>query len=145
MTDAPPRPGRFRRNPKVYNLKFADSDLAGLEVQIRSLPISEFLKVTDLASRSGNDPESAKTSQEILRVLAGQIVEWNLDNEFGDPVNPDYNGLIKQELDFVMRIFTAWMDAMGKVPDPLEPSSASTGTSPVPLPQMAVSSDPPQS
>lgn len=136
---------RFKRNPKVYKLTFEDEDLAGLEVTIRSLPIREFLKVTAMAAKPNTDPESVKTSEEILRVLAGQITEWNLDDEFGDPVAADYDGLLNQELDFVMRIFTAWMDAMGKVPDPLGPSSPSTATSPVPLPPMAVSSGPPPS
>lgn len=132
--------GRYKRNPKVYKLKFdPDDELHGLEVLIRSLPVAEFLRVTALAAAGDNSTEA---SEKLLHSLADQLVEWNLDNEDGSPVPATFEGLVAQELDFVMRIFRAWMDAMGSVPDPLGQSSPATGISPVPLPPMDVSSLP---
>lgn len=182
--------GRFKRNSKIYKLTFdTDDELHGLEVQIKSLPVGEFVAVTSLAETAN---ASAEASTRLLHTLGDALVEWNLDDEDGTPVPAAYwacvvsgkpevyakgddtrtsssavdaiaaapaptgrceahqdnaepcrfDGLLGQELDFVMRIFREWMTAMGSVPAPLESSSASTGTSPVPLPPMDVSSLP---
>jgi hypothetical protein len=121
---------RFKRNPKTFKLTFeTDDQLNGLVVQIRSVPVEEFLKLTDLAATPMDDPESAKSAREIIRVLAGQLAEWNLDDEFDDPVPATYEGLVKQELDFVMKIFSSWIQAMSGVGSPLPTASNGGETS----------------
>ena len=117
----------YRRPAKAYRLKFADEDMAGLEVTARSLPIGEFLKLTELASL-GDDPKAATSGMtDMFRVLAGSLISWNLEDEDGKPVPASYEGIVGQDFDFVMKIVTAWMEAMSAVAPPL-PNGSSNGT-----------------
>ena len=109
------KPVGFRRKPKTYRLRFEDPDLDGLVVTARSLPIGTFLEVTELSALPQDDPASAKAASQMIRVFAGSLVEWNLEDEHGDPVPATYEGVCTQELDFVMTIITAWMQAMADV------------------------------
>jgi hypothetical protein len=115
----------YRRPVKAFRLKFADEDMAGLEVTARSLPIGEFLNLTELATLEKDDAAGAmKATADLFRVLAGALMSWNLEDDFGDPVPADYDGIVRQELDFVMKIVNAWMSAMAEVDIPLPPGSA---------------------
>lgn len=153
----------FKKQPKVYRLRFEDPDMEGLVVEARSLPIGEFLKVTELSSLPKDDPQAAGAAKEMFRVLAVSLVSWNLENEFGEPVpaaywacleslKPEYvevvdgtpvptgrcvdhkdqaatcrfDGILGQELDFILSIITAWMSAMGDV-NPNLPKTSSAG------------------
>jgi hypothetical protein len=117
----------YRAPVKAYRLKFADEDMAGLEVTARSLPIGEFLKLSDLAGLAQDDPAAmSKGATETFRVLAGALMSWNLEDEQGQPVPATYEGIVSQDLDFVMKIVNAWMSAMTDVAPPL-PGGSSGG------------------
>jgi hypothetical protein len=119
----------YRRPVKAYRLKFEQEDMAGLEVTARSLPLGEFLKVTELASLDKDDPAAAKSAGELFRLFASSLLEWNLEDGFGDPVPATYAGVLAQDLDFMMAIILAWVGAMSDVDGGLGKGSSSGGTS----------------
>lgn len=119
----------YRRPVKAYRLKFADEDMAGLDVTARSLPIGEFLKLTELATL-GDDPKAAaEGAADVFRVFAAALVGWNLEDADGTPVPATYEGITGQDFDFVMKIVSAWMSAMSDVTPPLLNGSSSGGIS----------------
>jgi hypothetical protein len=119
----------YQRPVKAYRLKFEDPDLAGLEVTVRSVAISEFLKMTELAGAADDPKVAAASAGEVFHVLAGALMEWNLDDAAGQPVPATYEGIISCELDFVMMIVNAWLSAMSDVSPPLLNGSSAGTTS----------------
>jgi hypothetical protein len=117
----------YRKPVKAYHLKF--EDMPGFEVTARSLPLGEFLHVTELAGLGKDDPGAAKAGGELFRVFAASLMEWNLEDDFGDPVPATADGIMAQELDFMMRIVLAWVSAMSDVDTPLPGGSSGGGTS----------------
>jgi hypothetical protein len=120
----------------VYKLDFeGDEQFDGLEVRVRRASIAQFLKLQKL----GNEVD-ASDDPEVIGKLIGEfsefLVSWNLETDDDKPVPATYEGLMDQDLGMVMRIFSEWMSAVAEVPDPLEGSSTSGATSPVPLPPM---------
>lgn len=135
----------YRRPAKVYRLKFADEDMAGLEVMARSLPLGEFLKVSELAGAVDDAQGMASSAGQLFRVFAGSLMEWNLENDFGDPVPADLDGVLSQDLDFIMKIVMAWVSAMSDVDTPLPNGSSNGATSALEhsIPMAPRSSSPP--
>jgi len=120
----------FRRERKIYKLKFEDPDLAGLEVLARSLPLGEFFKMSSLTEGAENMAGVAAQAEQLFREFAKSLVSWNLEDEKGRPVPADYDGIQGQEFDFVLAIITAWMEAMASVRPPLPMPSSNGATFP---------------
>lgn len=120
----------YRRKPKVYRLEFEDPEFDGLVVRAKSLPLREFLDMTSLASEAGKDASKGNEQTEhMLKMFAGSLVEWNLEDEFGDPVPGTYEGIASQDITFVLTVINAWMEAIGDVRPPSPAGSNSGGTS----------------
>lgn len=136
---------RFKREPKAYRLKF-EGEFDGLEVTMRSLPVEQFLSVSEtaLAARDGND-SGIQAAGEMVRAIAGALVEWNLDDEDGQPIPATYEGLCSQDIDLVLAISRAWMTAMGGVEPPLPDGSSDGATSLEPSIPMDIQSPSPPS
>ena len=113
----------FKRGPKIFRLEFEDPDLNGLTVRARSLPLGEFIDLANI------DTVTAAQTDRVIRLFASCLVEWNLENEFGDPVPATYEGILAQELDFMIQIISAWMEAIGSVAPPLPDGSNAGATS----------------
>jgi len=107
----------YRRSPKAYRLKFEDPDLAGLEVTARSLPLGDFLKVAELAGTGAGN--GMKSAGQLFAAFASALVEWNLEDDDGQPVPATLEGVHSQELDFMMTVVMAWIQAMSAVDTPL--------------------------
>ena len=116
------RPG-YRREKPLYKLVFADPQFDGLEVMAKSLPLGEFLELQKLQARAGEDPDAA---EQVIRRMADVIVSWNLLDDADDPVPASYDGLLTQDLPFVMAIFMAWQEAVAGVPN-LSPNGSPNG------------------
>jgi hypothetical protein len=125
-----PASAGFRRPAKVYKLRFEDDDMAGLEVRARSVPLGQFLELGAVAdATSGLAPVSSEQFGAIRDLFAGfaaALVEWNLEDETGQPVPATLEGVLAQDFEFMLAIVTAWMDAIAGVSAPL-PSSSSRG------------------
>jgi hypothetical protein len=66
----------FKRNPKIYHLKWEDGDYAGLEVRIRSLNMGQLLQAKSGQSANGKDGLEG-----TVELLADRIIGWNLEDE----------------------------------------------------------------
>lgn len=123
--------GGYVRQRKVYRLRFADEDMAGLVVQARSAPVGQFLGLAKLAELKGGDfkSEDAAKIDELFRGFAACLVDWNLEDEDGTPVPATLEGIYTQETDFVLQIIFAWIEAIAGVSVPLGPRSSDGGRS----------------
>jgi hypothetical protein len=120
----------FKREPRLYRLKFEDPELDGFECLMRSLSIREFRHLAGLAAvmqKQGEETEQAIT--DLFGMVAGKLQDWNLEDDDG-PVPADLDGIEAQDVDFVLEIVMAWMEAIAGVPSPLPGTSPSGGTSP---------------
>ncbi|WP_367138843.1 MULTISPECIES: hypothetical protein [Streptomyces] len=116
----------YKRNPKVYRLKFQDGDMAGLEVTLRSVSVGQSIALGAL----GSDTSNGDTMERMVQLLAERIVEWNLEDENGVPVPPTLEALKNEDMDFILAIINEWTSAAAGVPAPLGSPSPSGETSP---------------
>lgn len=122
----------FKRKKKLYRLKFVDSDLDGLEVLMRSVSTGRMLEIQEMASASkaavaskgdGDDPMDMSAVKSMVGMIADAMVSWNLEDDDDTPVPATTEGLLDQDIDFLMQIVTAWTEAIAGVAAPLERSS----------------------
>ena len=122
---------RFRRERKLYQLTFDDPELDGFECVMSGVSLDRFIEISALAAEL--ETPAGRTRENIeaqFTTLAASLVEWNLDDEDGNPVPCDYDGLADQDFDFVMAIMLGWMKAISQVSVPLDSGSSSGETSP---------------
>lgn len=111
----------YRRQPTVYKLIFQEYE--GLEVTARSVSVEELLKITGLASQMTTKPDDKQVS-ELFGWFGKRLVSWNLEDEDGKPVPATLNGLLAQEMGFVLKIIQAWVRAITGVSPPLQNGSS---------------------
>lgn len=132
---------KYKKKATEYHLVFESDDpddpLNDLEVYIRSLPIDQFVELSDLAEMAPSD--RAKAGIKVLNIFTRSLVDWNLTDEEDQEIPATKEGVYSQELDFILRIIKAWMTRMGGVEDPLELGSSSGGQSREALLPMEVS------
>ena len=117
----------FKPERKRYRLKWAeDHELHGLVVEMRGLPVGVFL---EMAEMSDLDPtnfsvEDMPKVTRLFEIVAGGLAEWNLLDDYDQPVPATSDGIMAQEFPLVMAIIEGWMEAIGQVPAPLgQPST----------------------
>jgi hypothetical protein len=110
----------FKRNPKIYRLKWEDGDYAGLEVNIRSLNMGQLLEAKSGKSASGKDGLEG-----TVELLADRILDWNLENEDGTPVPATLEAMKGEDDDLILDIINRWMEAVSGVQAPLDATSPS--------------------
>lgn len=98
----------YRKERTLYKLVFPDHD--GLTVRARSVELGKFLAMTELAEK--DDTASIRA---MIECFAEALHDWNLETEEGEPVPATLEGVLGQELDFVLTIIDVWMDAIGGV------------------------------
>jgi hypothetical protein len=119
----------YRREPKMYRLQFEDPEFDGLEVMVRSLPVGEFLALGRLQGAIDKDDPDINEVEKLFKVFADKLVGWNLEDQAGTKVAANLNGLKSQDLDFVLAIIGAWVNAMGGVSPELGKGSTSGANS----------------
>lgn len=121
----------FKRERKTYRLVFDNkSELDGLEVVTKSMPLRDFMEMAQLANSANESSEEGLYKANNLFVKFSEfLVEWNLEDEDGKPVPADFDGVYSQELAFVLALVTAWMEAISGVSNPLGKESTSGGQS----------------
>lgn len=117
----------YKRQAKVFKLKFEDPEMAGLVVRVRSVKLGKLMKLVramDLDTEKMT-VEDLDLIDDVFRTFASALVDWNLEDEKNQPVPITLEGIYEQELDFVMEIVAAWVDALTGVSAPL--AKRSTG------------------
>lgn len=119
----------YKREPRTYRLVFDESEFEGLEVTARSVPVRNFVGLLALATATeGNPTEHMGEIGKLFDGFAGALVSWNLtqtdDGGVEVPIPADLEGVYAQDVDFMLRIISAWLGAIGGVPGPLDGASA---------------------
>lgn len=133
----------FVPKPKVYRLKFEDHELDGLIIEVKSSSVGSLLDTADLASlatafsgtslSSLNDSDLEKVGKlrQLFDNFADSLVSWNLGSDPESPVPANRDGVYSQDIDLMLAIITAWIEAVGGVSAPLENESKGGQQSPV--------------
>ncbi|MGA5116848.1 hypothetical protein [Streptomyces pseudogriseolus] len=125
---------------KTYHLDFSGTDLHGLEVSLRSLNVGELADLMELQTKVEQDPRNA---MDLFTLVAKKIVKWNVEDDDGNPVPSNLEGLREQDLSFVMALIKPWVDAMASIPLPLEQNSTggppSAPAPPIPMETLSLS------
>jgi hypothetical protein len=150
---------RFVVKRKVFRITFEGTDLDGLVIRARSLPVGRLLelitmsgKVEQGATELDGDQLGAVTG--LFDGFAEALVSWNLEEpvyddqgeETGESVQVPTTtaGMLSQDLDVVMRIVMSWLEAASGAAAPLGAGSNGGGTSPAPsIPMASPSPSPP--
>lgn len=116
----------FKAKKKLYLLKFADGhDLEGLEVTMSSVSMGTLLKLQQMGDRADEVAKDMAQFHELVEVFAGAMIGWNLEDDFDQPVPITVDGILGQDVDFIMAIILEWTKAISGVPDPLDAGSTS--------------------
>lgn len=141
-----PKVKGFKPKRTLYRLDFDGTDLEGLEVDARGSSLEEVLTLMENADELGDlkeldenadAKEIAAKMRELVAPFGRKLVHWNLLTDDDEPVPASVDGLLTQELGFVIRLITAYSAAMQQAPPPLPGGSASGGTSQAELTAMA--------
>lgn len=116
----------YKRNPKIYHLKWEDGDYEGLEVRIRSMSMGQLI-----SARTGKGYNGKEDIEGSVELLADRIVDWNLEDEDGQPVPATLEAIQEEDDDLILAVISRWMEAVSGVPAPLDETSNSGVTSPV--------------
>jgi hypothetical protein len=96
----------FRPKRAPMKLDFTGGEYAGLEITIRSVPMSVMQDVA--ATASSND---AAAFRHIAATFAYAVESWNVEDDDGNPVPADLDGLMSQDPRFVMAVIKTWTEA----------------------------------
>lgn len=121
----------FKRKRKLYKLTFADPDMDGLQVTMHAIPVGVVLELQAASEKTDGNAR-------LFEIMSEALVEWNLENEDGTPVPATKEGVMTQDMDFVMAIITSWTEAISGVSAPLASGSTSGETFPEASLPMAV-------
>lgn len=115
----------FKRNPKIYNLKWDDGEYAGLEVHVRSLTMGQLI-----ATQNGEGHNGKKGNAAQIELFAERLVSWNLEDENGQPVPTTLDAILAEDDDLILDINKRWAEAVMGVSAPLPQSSPAGEPSP---------------
>lgn len=119
----------YKPSRTLYRLKFEDHP--GLEVVAKSTSVEKLMGLMGLVEKVGVLDEDAIASnfglvEQVLRGFAEILHSWNVEDEDDNPIPATYEGLITQEMPFVMEVVNAAVEAISTAPPPL-PKSSSAG------------------
>lgn len=139
----------YKPKRTLYRLTFEDPDLEGLVVVTRRPSVDGLLKFVEMYEQvQGLDedsfkPEDMKLLTTLFERFVKVLVEWNVEDDGGQPVPRTVEGLQSLELDFTMQIVESWITGMFQAPPPL-PGASGPGSAPpeASLPMEALSPSP---
>lgn len=109
-----------RREPRLFKFTFGDGPYEGLSLTLRGLSIREYNQMTGSISDSEQENLNALTA-----TIAGQLTDWNREDENGQPLAPTLENLRDEEPQLIHAIVAEWNQAMAGVPAPLDGASPS--------------------
>lgn len=118
------------RAKRAYELVLPDTH-AGLTVLVRGRSMGEYLQGRDLAWES--DPEITREEkveryQALYKELAADVIEWNLEDEHGVPLEISEQSLLDCDDLLLLPVVAAWVNRRVKLPAPLLETSTSGGS-----------------
>jgi hypothetical protein len=126
----------FQRKP--YRLVWPEeSRWSGLEVVLRGMTIAELEEIAALKEKV-SDTSNLQQIMPLLDVLERALIEWNLEDERGEPIPT--SDLREQDMAMIMVIIAEWTQVVGDVPAPLSPPSPVGEKFPVDLMPMEIPS-----
>ncbi len=133
----------FKAKKNLFKLIFEDPDMAGLEVVVTSVPMGKLLRIQEL-NEDDELRRSSKAFRELVGILAGAMLSWNLEDDLDEPVPVTAEGILTQDPAFVRQIISSWIDAISGVSTPLDGGSTTGDTSlEASMPMDALSPNPP--
>lgn len=108
----------YKPKRKIYTLAFEGEEYEGLEVRIRGLNTGQ---VMDIDAARGDGGDGAIVT--MLKLMADQLVEWNVEDDYGQPVPTTFEGVRSLDIDFNWAVIDAWQNAAAGVNTPLESGS----------------------
>lgn len=132
--------------PPTYRLVFEDPTLDGLEVRTRGASIEHIATWQSVIGQGIAlvQPEGAEYRGKVCDLLADRIIDWNLEDEQGQPVPVTSAAIAEQDWTLLLKIGRAWLAAAAGVSRPLEPDSPSGQPFPEESIPMETSSSSPQ-
>lgn len=117
----------YKPQKTIYKLVFEEPDFEGLEVKASAISIGKLNQITRLQREVRNQGQSPDPDiiDEMWGIFASALVSWNVEDEEGNAVPANLEGLYQQDTEFVKRVIKAWTEAQVDIPGPLgQPSSA---------------------
>ena len=111
---------RYKHSSRRIVLEF--DDMPGLEVVMRSLPLSEVLEVAKLADAWTAGKATPDQITGLFDVFANRLVSWNLDVDDVE-VPPDLKGVLSLEPDLFRALLDSWAAGMTRAPKASEPET----------------------
>lgn len=108
-------------------LRFEGTDYDGAEIKCRlDISFADFFEFEKLRF-AGEDVEKVR---DLVRRFAEDIlIEWNLEDDDGQPIPTSVKALFDQPPAFVLLLMQEWLSAIGRVPGPLAATSNNGSTS----------------
>lgn len=120
----------YKVKPKGYRLRFEDPDMDGLVIVARGQNTGQYLEFQAAqAVRAAGGAAAQGATEQMLRMFADAIIEWNLEGDDDQPLPPTMDSLRALDLDFNLTAISAWMDAVNGVSAPLPQTSTGGSTS----------------
>ena len=118
----PEKGGGFRIPDRTAHIQFEDTDYDGAEVWIRlNVSFGRYLELRE-ASETGDQAV-------MTRIFGDNMLQrWNVEDDEGNPIPANGEGMLQIPLDFATLIITQWVDTVSDVPDPLELPSGDLST-----------------
>jgi hypothetical protein len=110
----------YEAKRKIFKLVFADTEMEGLEVTVRSTSMGNILQMAELDEMNplALTKEDVDKIRKLFAILAGAMLSWNLEED-GVPVPATLESILAQEPEFVMTIIKSWTRAMTQASGPL--------------------------
>ena len=122
-----------RESIRTALITFAEGEeFHGLELTVRlNADMALFLEIVGLTEMGpAVGPEAIKQFASALTDFGDRcLVDWNVDDDDGNPVPANGAGFLKQDLDFVMAIIGAWVAEVSTPSAPLVQPSPGGSTS----------------
>jgi hypothetical protein len=97
----------FRPKRELYKLDFTGTEYEGLEVTARGVPLAVMLDM--LTAMTAQEPSAL---QQMAATFGYALESWNVEDEDGQPVPADADGLMSQGSPFFLAVTKAWIAAM---------------------------------
>jgi hypothetical protein len=119
---------------RVFRLRFEDEEYDGLVVKVRSTSVGRLLEFMGFLAMDTDEltPADVEKITGLFEAFAEVLVEWNVQDDDGQPVPATLDGVRTQDADFVMAIMRVWFQAVTTAPAPLAPPSSAGAPSVVP-------------